>query len=121
VDTRLGRADLARRGEDIAADLLARKGYAILARNHRFRSGEIDLIALDGRCVVFVEVKTRSGTDFPPEEAVDGRKQQRLRKLALQYMAEAGRAGPCRFDVVAVRMRRSPPYEARADHYRNAF
>lgn len=93
-----------RRGEDEAAEFLRRRGLAILARNVRTAFGEIDLVALDGDAVVFVEVKARrrSGA-FDALAAVDARKQKRLSRLALVFLAKAGwldRAA--RFDVVAV-------------------
>lgn len=92
---------LGRRGEDAAAEFLRRGGMDVLARNVRTAFGEIDLVAMDGGVVVFVEVKTRRGAGAL--EAVDARKQKRLSRLALVFLARAGwldRAA--RFDVVAV-------------------
>jgi putative endonuclease len=90
-----------RDGEDAAADLLRRKGFEIISRNVRTAFGEIDLVALDGDTVVFVEVKARRGANGL--EAVDARKQFRLSRLALAYLARAGwTLRPARFDVVAV-------------------
>lgn len=92
---------LGRRGEDAAAAFLGRRGMEVLARNVRTAFGEIDLVAMDGDVVVFVEVKTRRGAGAL--EAVDARKQRRLSRLALVFLARAGwldRAA--RFDVVAV-------------------
>lgn len=121
-DTPLAPADLARRGEEMAAQWLETKGYTILQRNMRFRNGEIDLIARDGQRLVFVEVKTRSGKRFTPCESVDGRKQRKLHALALQWMAtERCLDAACRFDVVAVYMRRHPPYDAHIEHIESAF
>ncbi|HNS01220.1 MAG TPA: YraN family protein [Anaerolineae bacterium] len=96
---RLGRA-----GEQMATDLLAGKGYQILARNWRSgRSGEIDLVAQDGPCLVIVEVRTRRGRQFgSAEESVTPAKQARLAALAEAYSAEAGWQGPLRIDVVAI-------------------
>jgi len=88
-------------GEDAAAEYLRRRGFEILARNVRTAFGEIDLVALDGGVVVFVEVKARRGAGAL--EAVDARKRLRLSRLALAFLARAGwmdRAA--RFDVVAV-------------------
>lgn len=90
-----------RRGEDAAAEFLRRRGLEVLARNVRTAFGEIDLVALDGDVVVFVEVKARRRGGAL--EAVDARKQKRLSRLALVFLAKAGwldRAA--RFDVVAV-------------------
>jgi putative endonuclease len=92
------------RGEAAAARYLERRGLVILARNLRSRLGEIDLLARDGRTLVFVEVKARRGHEGdPPEAGVRGRKRARLSRLALGYLA-ARRLGeqPCRFDVVGV-------------------
>ena len=92
------------RGEEEAARFLARCGYAILDKNVRTRAGEIDLVAKEGKTLVFVEVKTRKDlAGDPPQAAVNTRKQNRLGKLALGYL-KLRRLGevPCRFDVVAV-------------------
>jgi len=93
------------KGEDEAARFLTRSGYAILEKNVRTRAGEIDLIAKEGRTLVFVEVKTRRDVveGDPPQAAVHTRKQNRLAKLAHGYLkAKRIRQTPCRFDVVSV-------------------
>ena len=88
-------------GEDAAAEYLRCRGFEILARNVRTALGEIDLVALDGEVVVFVEVKARRGAGGL--EAVDARKQRRLSRLALAFLARAGWLGrAARFDVIAV-------------------
>lgn len=96
---RLGQA-----GEQMAADLLAGKGYQIVARNWRGgRSGEIDLVAQDGPTLVIVEVRTRRGQVYgSAEESVTPGKQARLIALAEAYSASAGWQGPLRIDVVAI-------------------
>lgn len=90
--------------ESLAVSYLEKKGLQILERNFRCRSGEIDLIARDGDCIVFAEVKYRSSTFLgQPEEAVDLRKQQRICKVALYYLATHGLLeSPVRFDVIAI-------------------
>lgn len=90
--------------ERAAADFLRKRGYHVLERNFRCRGGEIDLIALDGGTLVFVEVKARRtlsrGT---PVEAVTAIKQARVRKAAQSYLAFCGRVFQrIRFDVIAV-------------------
>ena len=92
------------RGEDEAARFLTRSGYAILDRNVRTRAGEIDLVAKEGKTLVFVEVKTRRELEGdPPQAGVHTRKQNRLAKLAHGYLKlKRIRQTPCRFDVVAV-------------------
>lgn len=92
------------KGEDEAARFLARCGYAILDKNVRTRAGEIDLVAKEGKTLVFVEVKTRKDLEGdPPQAGVNTRKQNRLGKLAHGYLKlKRLREQPCRFDVVAV-------------------
>lgn len=93
-----------REGEQAAAAYLESLGYRILARNVRYRAGEIDLVATENGFLVFVEVKTRRGSRFgSPAEAVTAEKQRRLVRLAGIYLAHrGGNPPPCRFDVVAV-------------------
>ena len=93
------------RGEDEAARFLSRCGYAILEKNVRTRMGEIDLVAKEGKTLVFVEVKTRRDLENapPPQASVHTRKQNKLGKLAQSYLrSKRLREQPCRFDVVAV-------------------
>ena len=91
-------------GEDAVAVWYADAGYAVLARNWRVREGEIDLVARRDTTIVFCEVKTRRGDGFGlPAEAVTHRKQARLRKLAVRWLAEnSARAEILRFDVASV-------------------
>ena len=91
-------------GEAAAADELQRLGYRILARNHRCRGGEADLVAMDGDCLVFVEVKTRARLGYAlPADAVGWTKQQRLGAAAAHYCAGLPEdERPVRFDVVEV-------------------
>jgi putative endonuclease len=95
---------LGRRGEHAAEKFLRRSGYRIVARNYRAAGAEIDLVAFDGETLVFVEVKTRrTSSAGAPEDAVDARKQLRMRRAA-EAFAAAYRAGnrTMRFDVVAI-------------------
>jgi len=110
------------RSERAAALFLHRLGYRILARNYTCPHGELDLIALDGRCIVFVEVRS-TGTDDAdrPAASVDDAKQRRLTGLALYYLQEHGLLDcAARFDVLALSW---PPgrREPRIVHYRQAF
>ena len=95
---------LGRRGEDAAARHLKRLGYKIVARGSRSSLGEIDLVAVDGRTVVFVEVKTRQSQDAGhPVDAVDAEKQRRLTRLAVAFLKQHGLLEyPVRFDIVGV-------------------
>ena len=91
--------------EVIAAEQLTSRGYRILERNYRCPIGEIDLIAMDGDTLVFVEVKYRSYLDKGfPEEAVTYRKQQKISRVAGWYIADYRYVQeiPFRFDVVAL-------------------
>src|SRR3954462_11554985 len=104
VTTLFAPKPLGRRGEDAAARYLRRLGYIILARGSRDCLGELDLIAVDGRTVGFIEVKTRTTPDAaPPADAVDEAKQRRITRLALSYLKRhALLECSARFDVVAV-------------------
>jgi len=112
---------LGRRGEDAAARYLRKLGYTIIARGHRDNIGELDLVAVDGRTVVFIEVKTRTSHDAGhPADAVDQAKQKRLTRLALSYMKRHDLLEcHARFDVVAVTW----PVGGRPaiEHFKNAF
>ncbi len=95
--------------EELVARRLGAAGWEILERNARTRHGELDIVARDGRALVFVEVKAgRAGNVFGPERpvlAVDRRKQQRIRRLATAWMAERRDLPPyaeIRFDAVGV-------------------
>src|SRR5205085_1756168 len=82
---------LGQRGEAEAARFLKRQGYLILARGRRLRPGELDLVVLDGRTIVFVEVKTRVSQEVGhPAEAVDENKQRRLTRLAVTFLKRHG-------------------------------
>jgi len=115
-----GRGELGRRGEALAAEALRARGLRIVERNFRCRAGEIDLIALDGRTLVFVEVRSRRGDGAgTPLESVDGRKQARVARVARHYLAARGhRERDVRFDVVGVRFDAEPPA---IEHVAGAF
>ncbi len=91
-------------GEQAACAALEERGYRILHRNYRLRSGELDIVCEKDGTIVFCEVKTRTQAQFGmPEEAVTGAKRRRLRRLALEYLQREGRrASVLRFDVIAV-------------------
>jgi putative endonuclease len=91
------------RGENLAAKHLRNLGYKIIVRNFRCELGELDIIARDGRTLVFVEVKTRAYDDPAPEDQVHESKQHQLTKVAKAYLSRYGTPQPpARFDVVAV-------------------
>jgi len=96
-------------GEKLACDYLKRKGIKIIATNYSCRIGEIDIIAMDHRTLVFCEVKARNSREYgEPFEAVNTNKQERLKRLAEAYLQ--GASGnkqisdryDCRFDVVSI-------------------
>ncbi|NMA92311.1 MAG: YraN family protein [Firmicutes bacterium] len=93
-------------GEEQARRFLLRSGYQILQMNYRCRFGEIDIIAREGPLLVFVEVRTRTGTGFGKAvESLTATKKKRLRRLVRYYLArELGREIPCRVDLVAIDM-----------------
>ena len=98
------RQTLGKQGELLACEALADRGYAVLATRFRTRFGEIDIVAQDGRTIVFVEVKARrSSRCGDAAEAVSRWKQRRIAAMALDYLAWTARLDePCRFDVVAI-------------------
>jgi putative endonuclease len=114
------RQTLGRVGEDLACAELEKRGYEVLERRYRRRGGELDIVARDGRTVVFVEVKTRESRDFgDASEAVTPRKRWRMTQLALDYLARHSLTEcACRFDVVAIHMENELPV---VEIYQNAF
>lgn len=110
------------KGERLAARFLRRKGFKILARQYATRWGEIDLIALDGETIVFVEVKSRrSEAAGHPVEAITYDKQKKLTRMALAYLKRHGLLeNSARFDVVAV-LWPDGAKRAEVQHYQNAF
>jgi putative endonuclease len=113
---------LGQRGEAAAARFLKRRGYKILARGDRLDPGELDLVALDRKTIVFVEVKTRQTHNTGhPADAVDAAKQRRLTRLAVTFLKRHGLLDyPARFDVVAITW---PPDQRKPtiEHFTNAF
>lgn len=100
------RRSLGRRGEELAASYLEEKGYLILQRNYRSGAGEMDIVAQDGGCLVFVEVRARSTREYgTPEESITPSKAQRLIEVAQGYLQEQGEAGKeWRIDLVAIEL-----------------
>lgn len=108
------------KAEDMAARYLKKRGYRILDRNYRTRSGEIDIVARDGETLVFVEVKARTSERYgSAKAAVTAHKQRQVSKAALGYLQRTDQCHvKARFDVVTVTRR-----EGRHDIHliRNAF
>jgi putative endonuclease len=108
-------------GESAAEEYLRRKGYRIVERNLRSPAGELDLVAEDGRVLVFVEVKARRTDAFGGViQAVHQRKQKKLIQLAAQYLARHHiKDRLCRFDVVL--LQGTDAAVPRIEHIQNAF
>ena len=115
---RLGRA-----GEDAALRHLERRGFELVARNHRTRFGEIDLIVSDRATLIFCEVKARRAGSGSPWDALRGPKQRQVRLMARAYLADVDdrpRRDALRFDAIGV------VFDARGrlvrlDHLEGAF
>ena len=110
------------RGEKAAARYLKRQGYIIVGHGERDRIGEIDLVAVDGKTIVFVEVKTRTAHDLGhPAEAVDRDKQRQLTRVALSYLRRHDLLEyRARFDVIAI-IWPSDQKQPTIEHIQNAF
>ena len=113
--------DSGRSAEDFAQEYLLQQGLRLIDRNWRCRSGELDLVMLDGDTVVFVEVRYRRHRAWGGAlESVDSRKQQKLIRAAQLFLQQESRLAkhPCRFDVVALDR---PGKEQEPNWIRNAF
>jgi putative endonuclease len=109
-------------GEGLAAKHLERLGYVVVARNYRTRHGELDLVACDGKVLVFCEVKTRRGTG-QPWDALHTSKREQVRRMARAYLAEAPdrpRVAELRFDAIGVVIDARGAL-TRLDHLEGAF
>ncbi len=105
--------------ENLACQYLETRGLVLVARNVRYRGGELDLIMREGETLVFVEVRSRRQSSYgTPAETVTPIKQQRLIHAASLYLQRQALDLPCRFDVVAILQDGSAP---RIDWIRDAF
>jgi len=114
---------LGRRGEELAAEHLERLGFTIVARNHRTRYGELDLVAFDGDVLVFAEVKTRRRGTGSPWESLHLKKRAQVRRMAAAYLnqvPERPRGGTLRFDAIGVILSPSGELEG-LEHLEGAF
>jgi putative endonuclease len=124
VDLTKERRDLGKFGEDLALKKIKSLGYKKIVRNYRCPLGEVDLIAKDGDCLVFIEIKTRKGDAIGyAKEAVDARKRRQISKVALAYMKSHGADDvKARFDVIAISLHRgSPQIEVVKDAFELAY
>ncbi len=110
-------------GEDYAAKYLSKNGYRLVKRNYKTKFCEIDIIAYDGDCLCFVEVKTRNREDYGLAcEAVDYRKRQKIIKGALFYTSVNNINAPIRFDVIEVYINSTHLFSAKKINIiKNAF
>ena len=101
------RLELGERGEDAAVRFLRRNGYKILVRRFKSHAGEIDIIARQKDCLVFIEVKTRQTEQYgAPSEAVDKKKQRHMVRTAVDYLRLVDKTRlKFRFDIVEVLLR----------------
>ncbi|MBW1797255.1 MAG: YraN family protein [Deltaproteobacteria bacterium] len=114
------RLSLGKFGEDLAFKKIKGLGYKRIIRNYRCPLGEVDLIAIDGDTLVFIEVKTRKGRSLAyAKEAVNDKKRRQLSKVALFYMkSNKLNEVRARFDVVAVSLAGG---DQQVEVIRNAF
>ncbi len=115
------RINLGKYGEDLAAAYLKKKGFLIIVRNYRQKTGEVDIIANDGETLVFIEVKTRSSLLFgQPFEAVTPAKQKQLNRIALEYITRNKiKAQAARFDVISILIEKNK--QPKINHLQNCF
>ncbi|MGK7368851.1 MAG: YraN family protein [Candidatus Halalkalibacterium sp. M3_1C_030] len=108
-------------GEELAVSYLESKGYTILERNYYFERAEVDIVAYDETCIVFVEVKKRATADYgKPEEFVTESKIENLYKAAEAWIYERKMdTAPARFDVIAITQQNNEAPDIR--HFENAF
>lgn len=107
----MNKTTLGKYGEDLACDYLKKTGYKIIERNFRIRGGEIDVIAMDKKTLVYVEVKTRSSHQFGlPEESVTYHKIKFLERASKFYRLQRKHLPELeRIDVVAIDLSESEP------------
>ncbi|MBM4175373.1 MAG: YraN family protein [Ignavibacteria bacterium] len=108
-------------GEDLAENILIEAGYKIIKRNFRFGHGEIDIVAMDGDCLVFVEVKSRRTLEYgEPEYSITQSKIKQLKRIAeAYYYINKIESQECRFDVITILgdLKNNP----KINHIKNAF
>ena len=102
------RQDTGNLGEKLAAEFLNEQGYTVLQTNYRCPEGEVDIVARQEDCLVFIEVRTKRGKEFgSPEESITPAKMEKLRRVAANYrQAHDDIPDAWRIDVVAVELDR---------------
>ena len=115
----INRKSIGDNGEDNAVNFLLANSYEVLERNFRFGRGEIDIIALKNSTMVFVEVKTRKNINYGyPETYLSEAQQERIHRVAEEYIQQNDWPGMVRFDVISVLWGEE---EANFDHFEDAF
>ncbi len=116
-----GNISLGKCGEEIAVTYLKTCKYSVLERNYRCKCGEVDIIAREGKTLVFVEVKTRKNDSYgPPQLSVTHFKQRQISKAALSYLSSKKMGNAlARFDVIAICLRGQE--KPAIEHIKNAF
>jgi len=118
---KVSRGAIGRWGETVAARYLEAHGFHVIARSVRYRDGELDIVAVTGGTLYFVEVKTRTGEGYGAIESVAGGKRHRFIRAARRFCSERGLTdASCQFDCVVV-LGRPGEATARIRHYRNCF
>lgn len=111
---------IGKRGEELAKAHLIDNGYKILQTNWRYRRAEVDIIAMDGEVMVFVEVKTRTADAFgKPEEFITEKKELLLADAASAYMEKSGHDWEIRFDFISIIIQSDQHHTI--DHFKDAF
>lgn len=109
---------IGKQGEKIAINYLEKRGYTIVDRNYRYARSEIDIIAKESSCLIFVEVKTRNGTLFGyPEMSVNDKKIENIMIAADNYIFQQDWKNDIRFDIIAINF--DPAIEI--THFKDAF
>lgn len=104
-------------GEELAKKFLEKQGYKIIEQNYKTKYAEIDLVAQNKKCLVFVEVRTKIGENFgTPEETINKKKIRKLRRNATAYTAIKKWNGSFRIDAICIVLK--PDYNVeRLNHY----
>ncbi|MEI6310901.1 MAG: YraN family protein [Bacteroidota bacterium] len=111
--------DLGHQGEQIACDYILKKGYVILSRNFTHQKSEIDIIAKQDECIVFIEVKTRRNILFAsPTDAVTDKKIAKLQAGALHFIEMNQMESEVRFDIISIILNEN---QCEIEHIENAF
>lgn len=119
--TKLSNTSIGQLGEDLACQFLLEQGYTIETRNWRFKKAEIDVIAKHNNCLIFIEVKARTNTNFGhPEEFINAKKEAMLIDASQRYMESIGYDWEIRFDIISIILTKSLKIK-KIDHFKDAF